>query len=213
MTKKNSDGLARQDAFIKSMESQNFDFGLVMTQAFLKGIRDIGYKSTATALFEDIDNSIQAGADNVHLLFDFDKGKTGKSNPDRIAIVDDGHGMSKEMIRVAVLWGGSDRLDDRQGMGKYGYGLPSSCVSIGESFTVISKREDSNEWYSVTMDLKEIAKRNPEYINPETGAIWAPPAKPTSMPPFVEKYLKSKNVMLNSGTIVLIEKIDRLSLN
>ncbi|MEP7170371.1 MAG: ATP-binding protein, partial [Bacteroidota bacterium] len=88
MAKKNSEGLVRQDAFIKSMENQDFDFGLVMTQAFLKGIRDIGYKSTATALFEDFDNSIQAGAENIHLLFDFDKGKSGKSNPDRIAIID-----------------------------------------------------------------------------------------------------------------------------
>ena len=211
MEKKISAGLARQDAFIKTMENQDFDFGLVMTQAFLKGIRDIGYKSTATALFESFDNSIQADASNVHLLFDFDKGKSGKSNPDRIAIVDDGHGMSKEMIRIAVLWGGSDRLDDREGMGKYGYGLPSSCVSIGERFTVISKREDMKDWYAVAIDIKEIAKRSQEYIDPKTGRVIAPEAKVVPIPDFIEKYLKGKNVKLTSGTIVLIEKIDRLT--
>lgn len=211
MAKKNPAGLARQDAFIKSIEGQDFDFGLVMTQAFLKGIRDIGYKSTATALFEDMDNSIQAGAENIHLLFDFEKGKTGKSNPDRIAIIDDGHGMSKEMIRIAVLWGGSDRLDDREGMGKYGYGLPSSCVSIGQRFTVISKREDMKDWCGVTIDIEEIAKRSPDYIDPKTGRVIAPEAKVTEIPDFVEKYLKGKNVKLATGTIVLIDKIDRLS--
>lgn len=211
MTTKKFKGLERQDAFIKSMENQDFDFGLVMTQAFLKGIRDIGYKSTATALFESFDNSIDAEASNIHLLFDFDKGKTGKSNPDRIAVIDDGHGMSKEMIRIAVLWGGSDRLDDRQGMGKYGYGLPSSCVSIGQRFTVYSKREDMKDWYSVPIDIEEIGKRNPVYIDPETGRVVAPEAKATAIPEFVSKYLKDKKVSLTSGTIILIDKIDRLS--
>jgi hypothetical protein len=211
MAKKNSAGLERQDAFIKSIQGQDFDFGLVMTQAFLKGIRDIGYKSTATALFEDFDNSIQAGAENIHLLFDFDKNKSGKSNPDRIAIIDDGHGMSKEMIRIAVLWGGSDRLDDRQGMGKYGYGLPSSCVSIGQRYTVISKREDMNEWCAVTIDIEEIGKHNPDYIDSKTGRVVAPEAHPTPIPEFIAKYLKEKKVTLTTGTIVIIDKIDRLS--
>lgn len=211
MAKKNFAGLERQDAFIKSIEGQDFDFGLVMTQAFLKGIRDIGYKSTATALFEDFDNSIQAGAENIHLLFEFDKGKSGRSNPDRVAVIDDGHGMSKEMNRISVLWGGSDRLDDRQGMGKYGYGLPSSCVSIGQRFTVISKREDMEKWYSVTIDIEEIAKHSPEYIDPKTRRVVAPEAKATTIPEFIAKYLKEKKVTLTSGTIVLIDKIDRLT--
>lgn len=211
MAKKNSDGLARQDAYIQSMKNQDFDFGLVMTQAFLKGIRDIGYKSTATALFESIDNSIQAGAENIHLLFDFEKGKSGKSEPDRIAIIDDGYGMSPEMIRFAVLWGGSDRIGDRQGMGKYGYGLPSSCVSIGESFTVISNREDVKEWQSVVIDINKIANHDPKYIDPNTRRVIAPPAEPTPIPGFIKKYLAKKEINLTSGTIVLIEKIDRLS--
>ncbi|MDB5143416.1 MAG: hypothetical protein JWQ66_2129 [Mucilaginibacter sp.] len=211
MDTKKITGLERQDAFIKSIAGQDFDFGLVMTQAFLKGIRDIGYKSTATALFENIDNSVQAEASIVNVLFDFDKGKSGKNQPDRIAIVDDGYGMSKEMIRIAVLWGGSDRIDDRQGMGKYGYGLPSSCVSIGQRFTVISKREDVNGWYSVTIDVEEIANRKADYIDVKTGRIVAPTAKLTQIPAFVKEHLDNKGITLNSGTIVLIEKIDRLS--
>jgi hypothetical protein len=211
MAKKKSKGLERQDNFIKTITGQDFDFGLVMTQAFLKGIRDIGYKSTATALFESFDNSIQAEASNIYLLFE--KGKTDKSSPSRIAIVDDGHGMSKEMIRIAVLWGGSDRLDDRQGMGKYGYGLPSSCVSIGQQFTVISKREDSDAWYSVTIDIEAIAKRSPDYIDPKTGRVVAPEAKTSSIPDFVQKFLDKEEISMSSGTIVLIDKIDRLSRN
>jgi len=206
-----SEGLKRQDKFIKSMANQDFDFGLVMTQAFLKGIRDIGYKSTATALFESFDNSIQAEAENIHLVFDFDKGKTAKTNPSKIAIVDDGHGMSKEMMRVAVLWGGSDRINDRLGMGKYGYGLPSSCVSIGQRYTVISKREDMDNWYAVTIDIEEISNRDPKYIDQKTGRVVAPEAQLAKIPLFIKDYLDLKNATLKHGTIVLIEKIDRLS--
>lgn len=208
-----SKSLERQDNFIQSITGQDFDFGLVMTQAFLKGIRDIGYKSTATALFESFDNSIQAEAGNIHLVFDFDKGKTAKSNPSRIAIIDDGHGMSKEMIRIAVLWGGSDRLGDREGMGKYGYGLPSSCVSIGQQFTVISKREDMSDWHSVKIDIEAIGKRSPEYIDSKTGRVIAPEAQVTPLPAFIQKYLKENELNLTHGTIVLIDKIDRLSKN
>jgi len=119
--------------------------------------------------------------------------------------------MSKEMIRIATLWGGSDRLDDRQGMGKYGYGLPSSCVSIGQRFTVISKREDTDGWYAVTIDLEDIANRKAEYIDNKTGRIVAPTAKLTQVPNFINEYLTKKEITLKSGTIILIEKIDRLS--
>ena len=32
-------GIARQDKFIQSVKDQGFDYGLVLTQAFLKGMR------------------------------------------------------------------------------------------------------------------------------------------------------------------------------
>lgn len=208
MAKKKSKGIQRQDAFINAIQSEGFDFGLVYTQAFLKGIRDIGYKGTHTALFESVDNSIQAEASNIHLIFD---PEDGKKEPDRIAIVDDGHGMSPEMVRVAVLWGGSDRLNDRKGMGKYGYGLPSSCVSIGQSFTVISKREDTTHWSGVTIDIDKIANRSEEYLDPVTKRIMAPDPKEMGIPQFVRSYFDDKKIEMDHGTIVVIEKIDRLT--
>lgn len=211
MEQKKLSGLERQDAFVKSIVDNKFDYGLIVTQAFLKGIRDIGYKSTATALFESIDNSIQAEANNIHIIFDWDKGNSAKGAPDRIAIIDDGYGMSPEMLRVAVLWGGSDRLDNREGMGKYGYGLPSSCVSIGQRFTVVSKRQDMNKWHSVTIDVQEIAERNERYIDKATGRIIAPLAEPAQIPAFISKHLKENNITHKQGAIVIIEKIDRLT--
>ena len=210
-----SPGLKRQDEFINNLKNENFDYGLVYTRAFLKGIRDIGYKSTATALFENIDNSIQAEATNVHLIFEHAKGDTG-GIPSKIAILDDGHGMSAEMLRIAVLWGGSDRIDNREGFGKYGYGLPSSCVSIGQRFSVFSKRIDSN-WNKVTIDIDDIAKNDPAYRDAATGRIIAPLAVTEQLPKFVSNYIsnfeKNNDFVFpkEHGTAVIIEKIDRVT--
>src|ERR1051326_7786733 len=77
----------------KKLSEAGFDYGLMITNAFVRGIRDIGYRHTGTALDELIDNAIQAGAQNVHIAFGYD-GTTAK--PTRIAVIDDGHGMDPE---------------------------------------------------------------------------------------------------------------------
>ena len=41
---------------------ENFAFDLTVADAFIRGIRDIGYKSTATAVDELVDNATQAEA-------------------------------------------------------------------------------------------------------------------------------------------------------
>ena len=210
MTTQNSN-IARQDEFVQTIKKSNFDFRLVYAKAFINGMRDIGYKSTATALFEILDNSLQAEASYIHLIFDFNKGKSGKTDPDRIAIIDDGIGMHEEMLRASVMWGGSDRINDRQGMGKYGYGLPSACVSIGQRFTVISKRAETTDWKSVTIDLEEINNDNPDYVEKKTGDLIVPVPKTVGIPKFIANYLSKHDLQIDHGTIVIIDKIDRLS--
>ena len=125
--------LEAQRRYAKRMVAEGYDFGLTHGEAFVRGIRDLGYKSTATAIDELIDNSEQAGAQQVHVFFD-DFGR----DPTWLAVADDGHGMVPEMIRLAVIWGGTHRENDRKGFGRYGWGLPSASVSIGRRFTVYS---------------------------------------------------------------------------
>src|SRR5206468_4610615 len=126
-------GLEAQRKYLKALKAEHFRFNLIVADAFINGIRDIGYKSTATALDELIDNSIQAEAANIFLVLGFGD---SQSKPNSIAVIDDGHGMDPDMIRVAMLWGGSHRINNRDGFGRYGYGLPSACVSQGRRFTV-----------------------------------------------------------------------------
>jgi len=62
----------------------------MMGAAFIRGIRDIGYKHTGSALAEHVDSAIQAGAQNIHVAFE--KNKSG-AKVTAIAVIDDGHGM------------------------------------------------------------------------------------------------------------------------
>jgi len=120
--------LERQKAYVEGLIRKKFKFGLTVGEAFVRSIRELGYKHTGTAVDELIDNSMQAGASNVHVVFGFEGAKS-KASPSEIAVMDDGHGMVEDMIRLAMTWGGTHREDDRSGFGRYGYGLPSACVS------------------------------------------------------------------------------------
>src|SRR2546423_7456044 len=63
-------------------------FSLVATEQFVESMRDSGYKSTATAMDEFDDNSIQARAGRVDI---FVERVPNREEIAAIAIVDDGH--------------------------------------------------------------------------------------------------------------------------
>lgn len=203
-TKSTNPDLAAQRAYVKKMVSDGFDFGLTHTQAFVRGIRDLGYKSTATALDEQIDNADQADAKHVHVFWE------DVAKPTWIAVADDGHGMEPAMIRLAVIWGGTHREDNREGFGRYGYGLPSSSVSVGRRFTVYSWTEES-PCHAVTIDLDDMEAS----AYSKGHQIVIPEPVPAALPLHVHAQLKEgdggKAYDEKHGTVVVIEKVDRLS--
>jgi len=201
-----SPNLAAQHDYVRRVKASNFKFGLTVGEAFIRGIRDLGYKNNATALSELIDNSIQAGAGRVDVGFGYEK-TISEKKPTEIFVVDNGHGMEPDMIRLAVMWGGTHREGDRTGMGRYGYGLPSSCVSIGQSFTVYSQVEGAG-LHAVTVDLVAIGRG--DYTNSE-GEIIVPPARAAELPKSVRDYIaKAHPDGWTQGTVVVIESLDRL---
>src|SRR6266581_6002779 len=145
-------GLKAQMDYVAKYKVEKAKLGLIVGDAFVRGIRDIGYKHTGTAIAELIDNAYQAGAQHVHVAFGFDG---NSSKPSSIAVIDDGHGMVPEMIQYAAMWGGTHRENDRSGFGRYGYGLPSSCVSQARRFSVYS-RVQGGRWHKVIFDLDDI---------------------------------------------------------
>jgi hypothetical protein len=202
-----NEDLAAQRSYAQQKDREEFDFGLTVVDAFIRGIRDIGYRNTGRALDELIDNAIQAEASKVLVAFGF--GPESDSKPNAIAIVDNGHGMDPEMLRLAVIWGGTHREDDRTGFGRYGYGLPSSCVSQGQRFTVFSKVR-GGKLNAVMLDLEEMS--NGEFTD-EDGRIVVPKAQPKSLPQWLSKEIAERLGLktFEQGTVVLIEKLDRLS--
>lgn len=200
--------VAAQKQYVSELRRKKFKFGLTVGEAFVRGIRDIGYKSTGTALDELIDNAKQAGAANVHVVFGYDGSRSDKK-PSEILIIDDGHGMEADMIRASVTWGGTHREGDRSGFGRYGYGLPSACVSTGRRYTVYS-RQDGGSWQSVTIDIDAISEG--EYTTPD-GDIVVPEAVKAKLPRSAEEHIKKHFAVgtLASGTVVVIEKLDKVT--
>lgn len=199
-------GLAQQKKYVEKLKRMNFNFGLTVGDAFVRGIRDIGYKHTGTALDEQIDNAYQAGSEQVHVVFGYD-GTTSDKKPSELATIDVGHGMEPEMIRAAVTWGGTHRENDRTGFGRYGYGLPSSAISQGHRYTVYSKVEGGDLW-AVTIDIDEIAAG--AYTN-DSGQIVVPEARKAKLPSFIAKHIEAHmGGVWTHGTIVVMEKLDRL---
>lgn len=199
------DTAERQRAYVESQIASGSPSGIVFQEAFINGMRDLGYKDPGWALAELTDNSVQGGASRIELRFGYDKKSNAK--PTKLAVVDDGNGMIPEMITYAVRWGGSDRINDRNGMGRFGYGLPSSCVSIGRVYTVYS-RTKGGAWHHVRVSLDELAKaandvqRTSELLSPVEGA---PPEWLSTTP---ENGVEIP--ALDAGTVIVIEELDRM---
>lgn len=179
---------------------------LVNSEIFVRSVRDSGYKSTATAIDEFVDNSIQAGASRVDIVFGYEDPATSTKNLRNngvLAVADDGHGMDPGMIEFGVTWGGTHRHDDRSGFGRYGFGLPAAASSICKRFTVYS-RVEGQPWHAVTVDIDEVAAGR--WTTPD-GIVETPPAEPKDPPAFVTAIIGERT----SGTVVVLEDLDRLS--
>lgn len=197
--------LAAQRAYAAASREKS-KFGLMVPEAFVRGIRDLGYRSNGDAIAELIDNALQAYADRIDISFGYD-GTTSVKKPTQVAVIDNGHGMEPDMVRMAVMWGGTHRENDRGGLGRYGYGLPCASVSLGRRFTVYSATP-GGALHSVTLDLDALARG--DYTDPH-GDIVVPPATIASLPSFVVDQIAHTHPNgWRSGTVILIDKLDRL---
>ena len=97
----------------------------------LRALRDSRYRNPAYALSELVDNSIDARAKHIDVLC-LEREELVRSRHrwklSEVAVLDDGHGMSKETLVQALRFGGR-QLDGRRRIGKYGMGLPTASVS------------------------------------------------------------------------------------
>ncbi len=194
-----------QRAFAHKIAASNFDYSVVVAGAFVRGMRDVGYKSAGSAINELNDNAYQAGASRISVW-----SKLNGQKVEAIAVIDDGHGMTPEAVRLSMLWGGTHREGSTDLFGRYGFGLPSASISIGRNFSVYSKPQ-GGKWHGGTFDLDEVEAN--KYTD-SNGRIVMPEATPADLPTWVLDGIKHKNAWgtpdLEHGTVVVIEKPDKL---
>lgn len=131
----------------------------------VESLRDNGYRDTAMALSELIDNSIQANADKIEILLIERHSNTGRREylVNEIVVVDNGEGMDKNIIETSLRFGGGTRHGASKGLGKFGMGLPNSSASQCTRFEVYSWR-NSNQVLFNYFDFKEIKETQSEFL-------------------------------------------------
>lgn len=157
--------------------------------ALSQSLRDLGY-SLETAIADIIDNSIAAGARNIDIWCD-----PNEADPS-LAIIDDGSGMDQSELVDAMRFGSRNPRDDRTSgdLGRFGLGLKTASFSQCRKITVVSRR---NEALSAAIwDLDVLAK--------DSWLLGLPGQDLIDKMPWFEK-------LPSSGTMVLWEKLDRLS--
>ena len=107
----------------------------------LMALKQAGYRSTATAVGELIDNSIEASASTIDIVAINKKIRTnGRSsnNVYKIAVLDDGIGMDVDDLGNCLSLGWGTRLDTRDGLGRFGFGLKGASLSQSGRVSVYS---------------------------------------------------------------------------
>lgn len=190
-------------------------------QTLIRSLRDQGYSSTTSALCEIVDNAIQWGAANVHIYFRQSGGK-GDYNID-VAVLDDGKGMSPNVLKLAMSFGGSLNYDKRTGIGRYGMGMKTAALSMAPSFDVYSW-QDNKDIYRLTLDVEEVGKsrlnmiemEDPESVDELPSEVASIICKPMIWPAKDDQQLVADReddvyqALGSSGTLVFIPDCDRV---
>jgi histidine kinase/DNA gyrase B/HSP90-like ATPase len=165
---------------------------IVASKEFILAMRDTGYRNTATAIAELIDNSLQARASIIKISV-YEQATAGTPRIG-IAVLDNGQGMDQHSLRRALQFGGSERFNDRSGLGRFGMGLPNSSLSQSRRVEVYSWRRGDPPLFTF-LDVEEIvASRYHTVPTPVPAALPALAAEPAAV----------------SGTLVVWPFCDRL---
>ncbi len=170
---------------------------LVEPAYFAEATRESGYKGTASAIAELVDNSLQAKATEVRIQFEE---SPDDSKETWVYILDNGIGMSHDVMDVALRFGGSTRFNDRSGTGRFGMGLPNASVSQARRLELYSCGKDG-QMYFCYLDLDQLGNLEalePGFLTPIPVDTWP---VPDSLAEAAESY--------PTGTLVIWKKCDR----
>ena len=162
----------------KVHDHKHRDWSIIALDKFIQATRDSGYKGTASAISELVDNAIQAEAKHIAISVVSTASSNGDDKAIEISVLDDGCGMDPFTLRQALRFGGSTRFGDRRGLGRYGMGLPNASLSQARRVTVYTwqgggtrrRQQTSAHVFSSYLDVDEIAGgKMTEVPAPEVG--------------------------------------------
>jgi len=150
---------------------------LFLGQTLVNSLRDTGYNNTTSAICEHVDNSIESGATEIRVYFIESGPKQRKSL--HVLVLDNGKGMSPNVLKAACAFGGSMRFDNRGGIGRYGMGMKAAALSISPVLDVYTWQE-RGAYYNITIDVEAIGqdKSNVVYV-PDPELLGALPTEVT----------------------------------
>lgn len=200
--------LERQEQYLAELP-QDYSFPLFCGRQAIESQRKSGYKSTARAAREIVDNAYEAGAKRTFVVLQRlqdakRKKRQRKDSVSAIAFIDDGPGMLPTMARYALSWGGGTHFKSPEGIGRFGFGLPNSSINQTRRVEVYSRATEGGDWYRVVLDIDEGNV-------PVHGLAEIPEPEPAELPQFVRDFLAKKELELSSGTVVVWMKPDRLT--
>lgn len=130
----------------------------------LRSLRQSSY-DTETSLSENVDNSIDAEAENIQIIIPSKDDIRLNQHP--IQIIDDGNGMTLDGLIKAFNFG-SDRDYLSTDIGSYGIGMKGSFAYLGQYVKVVTKTKDSNMVSIAHWDI-ENNPRHPRYSQIENN--------------------------------------------
>lgn len=181
------------------VDKQRLDGEIIPPELAVKAMRDSGYKNTAYALAELIDNSVQANATSVEVICIEDYQQVNKRSRRRIqaiGVLDNGDGMIPEILRLALQFGNGTHLTDRKGIGRFGMGLPNSSISQCRRVEVWTWQSGPDSAMYTYLDVDEIEVRRMSSV---------PIPEPRPLP---GEWRKRSGIVEVTGTLVLWSKFD-----
>ena len=172
---------------------------IIPTELAIRAMRDSGYRNTAYALAELLDNSAQAKASLIEVFCIEDTEilqDRRRKRIQEIAVLDNGTGMTETVLRKALQFGNGTHLSDRSGIGRFGMGLPNSSISQGRRVDVWTWQAGPDNALHCYLDVGEI----------EAGTLRVVP--PASIKPIPSEWRKRGKGFGTTGTLVVWSKLD-----
>ena len=182
--------------------------GLVDEKMLAESMRSVRYVNEGHAAGDIIDNAIEAGASQVHIIF-----RTEGTAIKEIAFVDDASGIDEAFLPHATKWGGSSNEGRRNVFGRFGFGLPSASVNRGRRFQVFSRIAPEQDFPNVAIDL--------DNLDIKGQVVQLPTVSRGDLPSWVDDYVRAVDAAGSPKyfpggpdavrTVVIWSNLDRLT--